>query len=61
MGMPSSPCLGCERRSVSCHSDCNEYSLYKILVAEFNATVRDAKKKERAIRDYEIKNWSKRR
>jgi hypothetical protein len=30
-------------------------------VAEFNAAVKTAKLKERAIRDYEIKNWSKRR
>jgi hypothetical protein len=30
-------------------------------VAEFNATIKEAKDKERAIRDYEIKNYSKRR
>jgi hypothetical protein len=30
-------------------------------MAEFRAIVKEAKDKERAIRDYEIKNYSKRR
>lgn len=61
MAYPNSPCHGCERRTATCHSDCNEYSLYKFEIAEFRAIVKEAKDKERAIRDYEIKNYSKRR
>ena len=61
MAMPNTPCYQCGKRNATCHSDCNEYSLYKLEMAEYNAVINDAKAKERAVRDYEIRQYSKRR
>ena len=59
--MPETPCYGCDKRTATCHSDCNEYSLFKLEMAEYNAIIYEAKMKERAIRDYEIRQHNKRR
>lgn len=34
--MPSSPCYGCEKRNISCHSTCEEYIAYQQKMIEFN-------------------------
>ncbi len=45
MAIPNSPCFGCDKRKVGCHSDCLEYEIYKVDMAQYNAVIRDAKNK----------------
>lgn len=61
MAMPNSPCFGCENRTSTCHSNCIEYEIYKLDMEEWNGVIRKAKLEERKRREYEIRNFSKRK
>jgi hypothetical protein len=56
MAIPNSPCHKCGKRMVGCHSECLEYSIYKIDMAQYNAVIKDAKDKEKAMYEYDLKH-----
>ena len=55
MVRPDSPCKGCEKRAMKCHSSCALYIEYRAQLDAFNEKVR--KQKE----DYSERNNSARR
>lgn len=56
MANPKSPCKGCEKRHVGCHSECGSYK-------EFRAEVDDisAKRREAAERNMRLRSRSRSR
>lgn len=44
----SSPCLGCNKRKVGCHSTCREYGLHKFKMEYYNRRKNKEKKNEQA-------------
>lgn len=40
---PSSPCLGCEHRNETCHSDCSRYLEYVDENAKYKAIINESK------------------
>ena len=61
MAIPNSPCHGCDKRAVGCHSNCLEYDIYKVDMAQYNSTIREAKNKAKEMLEYDIKHKCKRR
>ena len=61
MAYPKTPCYKCERRSVNCHTNCEEYIDFRVDMDEYNEMVKNAKDKERMMRDYDIKHCGMRK
>lgn len=61
MAMPISPCYGCDKRIVGCHSDCLGYAIYRVEMAEYNGTIKKAKTEERKRKDYDFEAFKKRK
>jgi hypothetical protein len=60
MAIPKTPCYGCDKRSATCHCECNDYKLFKDAMADYNDIINSEKERERKIRSYEIRNFNKR-
>jgi hypothetical protein len=56
MAIPDNPCFECKKRCIGCHSDCNEYRLYRAELNERNKIIKKAKNAERIMRDYRVDN-----
>ncbi len=59
--MDSAPCKDCERRYVSCHSDCDDYKNWKNEMTNHNEFIKQAKIKERRANEVMFSNVSKKR
>lgn len=58
--VPENKCFGCTKRRVGCHSECEDYILFKKQLDEQNAIIREKKKAEKsAYRLYVTKINSK--
>ena len=60
MTMPKTPCYGCDKRTVTCHCECDDYAMFKSAMSDYNAVINSEKDKEREMRSYEIRNFNKR-
>lgn len=59
MAVPKSPCYKCERRSINCHSNCDEYIDFRVDMDEYNKMVYKTKEKNRVMEDYIFQNQQK--
>ncbi len=50
------PCFNCSNRSMTCHSTCEQYLLYKREREEFNATVSKKRNIEKEYREFAIRS-----
>ena len=57
----SRPCYNCEKRTINCHCDCEDYKAYKQELAEQKAVIEKEKDKQRVMSSYIKDNYRKRR
>lgn len=50
---PNSPCKSCEKRTIGCHSSCEDYKKYSELNDQYRILVQSERNKINAIDKYE--------
>lgn len=48
-------CLGCEKRHINCHADCEDYKKWKAELDEKSAQIKKEKAKQIASTDVEVR------
>lgn len=55
------PCHNCERRTSTCHSECEAYEVYRKENAKRNAAIKSAQYADAEMREYVVRNINRQR